>query len=79
MAGEEKTVEVFGDYVSVYNYRQAIEDGATVHALNSMSGATGRQRVRESRRFGWAAGDLTYEAPRTEGARASCCRTAAIV
>jgi len=30
MAGEEKTVEVFGDYVSVYNYRQAIEDGATV-------------------------------------------------
>ena len=79
MAGEEKTVEVFGDYVSVYNYRQAIEDGATDHALNSMSGATGRQRVRESRRFGWAAVDLTYEAPRTEGARASCCRTAAIV
>ncbi len=30
MAGEEKTREVFGDYVSVYNYRQAIEDGATV-------------------------------------------------
>jgi type I restriction enzyme R subunit len=30
MAGEEKTKEVFGDYVSVYNFRQAIEDGATV-------------------------------------------------
>jgi type I restriction enzyme, R subunit len=30
MAGEEKTREVFGDYVSIYNYRQAIEDEATV-------------------------------------------------
>lgn len=30
MAGEEKTKEVFGDYVSVYNFRQSIEDGATV-------------------------------------------------
>ncbi len=30
MAGEEKTKEVFGDYVSVYNFRQAIEDQATV-------------------------------------------------
>ncbi|WP_437528254.1 type I restriction endonuclease subunit R [Sorangium sp. So ce726] len=30
MAGEEKTREVFGDYVSVYNFRQAIEDNATV-------------------------------------------------
>jgi type I restriction enzyme, R subunit len=30
MAGEEKTKEVFGDYVSVYNFREAIEDGATV-------------------------------------------------
>ena len=30
MAGEEKTREVFGDYVSVYNFRQAIEDKATV-------------------------------------------------
>lgn len=30
MAGEEKTREVFGDYVSVYNFKQSIEDGATV-------------------------------------------------
>lgn len=30
MAGEEKTKEVFGEYVSVYNFRQSIEDGATV-------------------------------------------------
>jgi type I restriction enzyme, R subunit len=30
MAGEEKTREVFGDYVSVYNFAQSIEDGATV-------------------------------------------------
>jgi type I restriction enzyme R subunit len=30
MAGEEMTREVFGDYVSVYNFRQAVEDGATV-------------------------------------------------
>lgn len=30
MAGEEKTREVFGDYVSIYNFRQAIEDNATV-------------------------------------------------
>jgi type I restriction enzyme R subunit len=30
MAGEERTKEVFGDYVSVYNFRQSIEDGATV-------------------------------------------------
>ena len=30
MAEEEKTREVFGDYVSVYDFRQSIEDGATV-------------------------------------------------
>lgn len=30
MAGEEKTKEVFGNYVSIYNFRQSIEDGATV-------------------------------------------------
>ena len=30
MAGEEKTKNVFGDYVSIYNFRQSIEDGATV-------------------------------------------------
>lgn len=30
MVGEEKTRRVFGDYVSVYNFKQAIEDGATV-------------------------------------------------
>ena len=30
IVGEERTKEVFGDYVSVYNFRQSIEDGATV-------------------------------------------------
>ncbi len=30
MAGEERTREVFGDYVSVYDFRQSIEDRATV-------------------------------------------------
>jgi len=30
MAGEERTKEVFGDYVSIYNFQQSIEDGATV-------------------------------------------------
>lgn len=30
MAGEEKTREVFGDYVSIYNFRQSVEDGTTV-------------------------------------------------
>ncbi len=30
MVGEEKTKEVFGDYVSIYNFQQSVEDGATV-------------------------------------------------
>ncbi len=30
IVGEEKTREVFGDYVSVYDFRQSVEDGATV-------------------------------------------------
>lgn len=30
IAGEEKTKDVFGDYVSVYNYKQSTDDGATV-------------------------------------------------
>ena len=30
IAGEEKTREVFGDYVSVYDFKQSISDGATV-------------------------------------------------
>ncbi len=28
--GEEKTREVFGDYVSVYDFQQSVDDGATV-------------------------------------------------
>ena len=28
--GEEKTRQVFGDYISVYDFRQSVEDGATV-------------------------------------------------
>ena len=30
LAGEELTRQVFGDYVSTYNFRDSIEDGATV-------------------------------------------------
>ncbi|MBI1928539.1 type I restriction endonuclease subunit R [Candidatus Poribacteria bacterium] len=30
MVGEEKTRAVFGDYVSIYNFKQSIDDGATV-------------------------------------------------
>jgi type I restriction enzyme R subunit len=30
IVGEEKTKEVFGDYVSIYNFKQAIDDRATV-------------------------------------------------
>ncbi len=30
IAGEERTREVFGEYVSVYNFRQSVEDNATV-------------------------------------------------
>lgn len=30
IAGEEKTKEVFGDYISVYDFGQSISDGATV-------------------------------------------------
>jgi type I restriction enzyme R subunit len=30
IVGEERTKEVFGDYVSIYDFQQSIEDGATV-------------------------------------------------
>ena len=30
IAGEERTKELFGDYVSIYDFQQSIEDGATV-------------------------------------------------
>jgi len=30
IAGEEQTKEVFGDYISVYDFKQSVEDGATV-------------------------------------------------
>ena len=30
IVGEERTKEVFGDYVSIYNFKQSVEDGATV-------------------------------------------------
>jgi len=30
LSGEERTKEVFGDYVSVYNFSDAVEDGATL-------------------------------------------------
>lgn len=30
MGGEELTRKVFGDYVSIYNFRQSVDDGATV-------------------------------------------------
>ena len=30
IGGEERTREVFGDYVSIYDFQQSVEDGATV-------------------------------------------------
>src|ERR1019366_6736499 len=30
IVGEERTKEVFGDYVSIYDFQQSVEDGATV-------------------------------------------------
>ena len=30
IAGEERTRELFGDYVSIYDFQQSVEDGATV-------------------------------------------------
>ena len=30
IAGEERTKEVFGEYVSIYDFQQSVEDGATV-------------------------------------------------
>lgn len=30
IAGEERTREVFGDYVSIYDFQQSVEDGATL-------------------------------------------------
>jgi type I restriction enzyme R subunit len=30
IVSEEKTKEVFGDYVSIYNFKQSVDDGATV-------------------------------------------------
>lgn len=30
MVGEERTRDVFGDYVSIYDFKQSVEDGATV-------------------------------------------------
>ena len=30
LAGEERTKEIFGEYVSIYDFQQSIEDGATV-------------------------------------------------
>jgi type I restriction enzyme R subunit len=30
IAGEERTKEVFGDYVSIYDFQQSVEDGTTV-------------------------------------------------
>jgi type I restriction enzyme R subunit len=30
IAGEQRTREVFGDYVSIYEFQQSVEDGATM-------------------------------------------------
>ena len=30
IVGEERTKQVFGDYVSIYNFKQSVDDGATV-------------------------------------------------
>ena len=45
---EERTREVFGDYVSVYNFAQSVADGATVPLLlrgEEARAATGQRRL----------------------------------
>jgi len=34
IVGEERTRKIFGDYVSVYNFRQSVQDGATVPLIH---------------------------------------------
>ena len=51
ITGEERTKEVFGEYVSIYDFRQSIADGATVPLYYENRGphrATG-QRTPERR------------------------------
>jgi type I restriction enzyme R subunit len=69
IAGEERTKDVFGDYVSIYDFQQSVEDGATVplfYETPSHPGRTWRvvcgdrvwpQAARPSDpRFGWQTG-----------------------
>jgi type I restriction enzyme R subunit len=34
IVGEERTRDVFGDYVSIYNFKQSVDDGATVRLFH---------------------------------------------
>jgi len=58
IVGEELTRQQFGDYVSTYNFRDAIEDGATVplYYENRIPRAAARQRGVRRRAHGAARG-----------------------
>ncbi|NLB66779.1 MAG: type I restriction endonuclease subunit R [Lentisphaerae bacterium] len=43
IAGEERTKEVFGDYVSIYDFKQSVDDGATVPLF--LSSETGHPKL----------------------------------
>jgi len=50
IAGEEKTKEVFGDYVSVYNYASSTADGATVPLYSRTASRPSSSPIRTSMR-----------------------------
>ncbi len=48
IAGEERTREVFGDYVSIYDFQQSVEDGATVRSSTRTGRRSCTSRIRTS-------------------------------
>ena len=50
IAGEERTKEVFGDYVSIYDFQQSVEDGATVPLFYENHDGIAARQSRSERR-----------------------------
>jgi len=48
IVGEERTREVFGDYVSIYDFQQSVEDGATVRSFTKTVPLNCGWRIRTS-------------------------------
>ena len=74
IAGEERTKEVFGDYVSIYDFQQSIEDGADGAALlrEPHPGAAARQSGPERRVYESDRGGGARRPSRKRGWRGSC-------